>query len=437
MAAGTGGHSHGNTAVSVSEAGFLMPQADTIHALQIDGQRLLLDLEELAAIGADSQGGVSRIAYGPEDRAGREWVRRQFESLGLQVHTDSVGNDAWIYPGLAPSLDPIGLGSHTDTVPHGGRYDGALGVLAALAVVRALDQHSCHLQHPVEVINFAAEEATMSGATFGSRAMVGTLADDVMQQRAWDSRPVAEHLRDAGIAPDHIGRARRQTGLAAFLELHIEQGRRLETAQIPIGIVEGIAGIRRYEATFQGYANHAGTTQMEDRQDALVMAAPYVLEVRQIAERHGIVGTVGKMDILPGAPNVIPGQVIVNLEIRGLDAKVLDRAESELAAMAQALGGRLGQTSAKPPVDSDPLLVRALETASAAHGFASLRMASGAGHDAMCIAEIAPQAMVFVPSRHGVSHAPDEFTAPEDCVAGAQVLCTALLTLDAWLEATP
>ncbi len=414
-----------------------MQQTGTTQAVQIDGERLLLDLEELAAIGADPKGGVSRIAYGPEDRVGREWVRDQFERLGLEVHTDSAGNDAWIYPGLAPGLDPIGIGSHTDTVPNGGRYDGALGVLAALAIVRALDKSSCHLQHPVEVINFAAEEATMAGATFGSRAMVGTLAKDAIHQRAWDSRPVAEHLQDAGIDPGNIGLARRQTGLAAFLELHIEQGRRLETAQASIGIVEGIAGIRRYEVTFRGYANHAGTTRMEDRQDALVMAAPYVLEVKKIVEKRGIVGTVGKMDILPGAPNVIPGQVIVNLEIRGLDEKVLDCAENELAEIALAIGGCLEQTSSKPPVDSDPLLIRALEMASKASGYEFVRMASGAGHDAMCMADIAPQAMVFVPSRNGVSHAPDEFTLPEDCIAGAQVLCTALLTLDKWLETAP
>jgi len=413
----------------------MMKPADT--NLQIDGPRLLLDLEELAAIGADPRGGVSRIAYSPEDRAGREWVRTQFARLGLEVHTDQAGNDTWIYPGSIPSLDPIGLGSHTDTVPNGGRYDGALGVLSALAVVRALDQNACRLRHPVEIINFAAEEATMSGATFGSRAMVGTLAAGAIQQRAWDSRPVAAHLRDAGIEPKHVGRARRQTRLAAFLELHIEQGRRLETARIPIGVVEGIVGIRRYEVAFQGYANHAGTTRMEDRQDALVMAAPYVLQVKQIAEKHGIVGTVGQMDISPGAPNVIPGQVVVNLEIRGLDPEVLDWAETELAEIARAMGGRLEQTSSKPPVDSDPLLVRVLETAAEANGFACIRMASGAGHDAMCMAEIAPQAMVFVPSRNGVSHAPDEFTAPEDCIAGAQVLGTALLTLDAWLEAPP
>ena len=274
----------------------------------------------------------------------------------------------------------------------------------------------------------------MSGATFGSRAMAGTLAPDVVNHRAWDSRTVADHLRDAGLDPDRVTAARRTDGPAAFLELHIEQGRRLETQRKPIGVVEGIAGIRRYEVTVNGYANHAGTTLMQDRQDALVMAAPYILQVKAVAEQHGIVGTVGKMDILPGSPNVIPGQVIINLEIRGLDEGVLDLAERQLEAEAGKLQAAFVQTSNKPSVDSDPLLVQALVAACEDNGYAYARMASGAGHDAMCMADLAPQAMLFVPSRNGVSHSPDEYTPPADCVAGAQVLGTALLHLDGMLD---
>ena len=313
-------------------------------SLRIDGDRLVRDLETLATIGADDQGGVTRIAYSREDREGREWVRAEFAALGLSETTDSAGNDTWVYPGTESGLAPIALGSHTDTVPNGGRYDGALGVLSALAAVRALYQENRRLRHPVEVINFAAEEATMSGATFGSRAMAGTLAPDVVNHRAWDSRTVADHLRDAGLDPDRVTEARRTDGPAAFLELHIEQGRRLETQRKPIGVVEGIAGIRRYEVTVNGYANHAGTTLMQDRQDALVMAAPYILQVKAVAEQHGIVGTVGKMDILPGSPNVIPGQVIINLEIRGLDEGVLD-------LRGATTGGRGGETTGRIRAD--------------------------------------------------------------------------------------
>ncbi len=403
-------------------------------ALLIDGDRLLRDLETLATFGADTQGGVTRIAYSPEDQAGRAWVRTAFAELDLAVTTDHAGNDTWMYPGTDPTLAPIALGSHTDTVPNGGRYDGALGVLAALAAVRALHRQNRHLRHPVEVINFAAEEATMSGATFGSRVMAGTLAPDVLHHRAWDNRVVADHMRDAGLDPELVLTARRTTPPAAFLELHIEQGRQLETQQKPIGIVEGIVGIRRYEVTVNGYANHAGTTLMPDRQDALVMAAPYILQVRDIAADNGIVGTVGKMDILPGSPNVIPGQVIINLEIRGLDETVLDRAECQLQDAARQLPATLVQTSYKPPVTSNSLLVQALMAACEEHGLAYIRMASGAGHDAMCMADIAPQAMLFVPSRQGVSHSPDEYTAPADCIAGAQILSTTLIHLDAMLH---
>lgn len=402
--------------------------------LPIDGDRLIRDLESLAEIGADAQGGVTRIAYSREDRQGRVWVRDAFSQLGLDAVTDAAGNDSWIYAGTEEGLSPIGLGSHTDTVPNGGRFDGALGVLAALSAVRALHGQKARLRHPVEVINFAAEEATMSGATLGSRAMAGTLEPGVIDHRAWDSRPVAEHLREAGLDPSALPLARRSRPLAAFLELHIEQGRRLESANRPIGIVEGIAGIRRYEVTVEGYANHAGTTLMPDRDDALVKAAPYVLEVKEIAENLGIVGTVGKMDILPGSPNVIPGQVIVNLEIRGLDEKVLDQAEGRLEDAAARLGASFARTSLKPSVDSDPRLVQALIAGCGDCGHAFLRMASGAGHDAMCMADLAPQAMIFVPSRNGVSHSPDEFTPAADCVAGAQTLASALLHLDAMLD---
>ena len=403
-------------------------------SLTIDGDWLVRSLEALAAIGADENGGVTRIAYSLEDREGREWVRAELNSLGLTPITDSAGNDSWIYPGTDAGLATIAVGSHTDTVPNGGRYDGSLGVLSALAAVRALHEQNLQLRHPVEIINFAAEEATMSGATFGSRAMAGTLDPDVVNHRAWDSRSVADHLQDAGLDPTQVAKAKRSDNPAAFLELHIEQGRRLETQQIPIGIVEGIAGIRRYEVTVNGYANHAGTTLMQDRQDALVMAVPYVLRVKAVAEQHGIVGTVGKMDILPGSPNVIPGQVIINLEIRGLDECVLDAAEGQLRDEAHKLQADFVQTSYKPPVDSAEPLVQALVQACQVHGYKYTRMASGAGHDAMCMAEITPQAMLFVPSRNGVSHSPDEYTPPEDCVAGAQVLATALVHLDTMLD---
>jgi N-carbamoyl-L-amino-acid hydrolase len=284
------------------------------------------------------------------------------------------------------------------------------------------------------VINFAAEEATVAG-TLGSRAMAGLLDQAVVDGMAWDGRPVAEHLRAAGLDPATISQARRPKGsLAAYLELHVEQGGVLDAAGLQVGVVEGIVGIRRYMVTFQGYANHAGTTPMADRRDALVMAAPLILAVRDVAVARGIVGTVGTVRLMPGSPNVIPGQVDLEVEIRGLRETILDGAEEEVADRAHNAGAAFRLVSKKPPVKSDPRLLDALAAACDELGLPYQRMASGAGHDAMCVASIAPQAMLFVPSRGGVSHSPDEYTDPESCVTGARVLLAALLKVDASLD---
>lgn len=402
-------------------------------SLSINSSRLLQDLEKLAQFGADPAGGISRLAYSQADREARAWVETEMCSLGLVVRTDPAGNSIGLYPGQVSDLPPLALGSHTDTVPNGGRYDGALGVLAALACVRALSEAGLHLRHPLEIINFAAEEATMPGGTFGSRAMTGLLPAAALEQAVWDGRSATEHLHEAGLDPAAVMQARRPPGsLAAYLELHIEQGSTLAEAHIPIGVVEGIVGIRRYTVTYQGYANHAGTTPMADRQDALVATAPFIQTVREVATKRGIVGTVGTLRLRPNAPNVIPGWVELGFEIRGLREPVLNEAEAELAHLARQSGAVFHRVACKPPVESDPRLLEALAAACTELNLPYRRMPSGAGHDAMCIATLAPQAMLFVPSRGGVSHSPDEFTAPEHCVAGARVLLAVLPRLDAW-----
>jgi N-carbamoyl-L-amino-acid hydrolase len=400
----------------------------------LDSKRLLQDLDSLAQIGASPGGGVNRIAYTASDQQARRRVESQMRQLGLEVRTDQAGNSIGVYRGRAAQLPAIALGSHTDSVPDGGRYDGALGVVAALACVRALHAGDLHLRHPVEVINFAAEESPMGG-TIGSRAMAGLLDPELVHAQAWDGRPVATHLQSAGLDPETVFQARRPQGtLAAFLELHVEQGSTLEAAGLPVGVVQGIAGIRRYSATFQGVANHAGTTPMADRRDALVMAAPFIMAVRDTAVAHGIVGTVGTLQLRPGAPSVIPGRVDLSVETRGLEERVLDEAEAELERRALEAGADFGCYSAKPPAMSDPRLVAVLTEACDELGLPFRLMSSGAGHDAMCIAHIAPQAMLFVPSRDGISHSPEEYTDPESCVAGVRVLLTALLKLDAILD---
>ncbi|MDI3339971.1 MAG: Zn-dependent hydrolase [Sphaerobacter sp.] len=404
---------------------------------EIDAAQLLSDLDALARIGATPEGGVSRIAFSPADLEARRWVEEAMRVAGMAVRRDPAGNSIGTYPGREPGLAPIALGSHTDTVPNGGRYDGALGVLAALACVRALHAAGQRLRHPVEVINFVAEEATMGGGTFGSRAMAGLFDPAALDHEAVDGRPVAEHLRRAAIDTAQVRTAARPAGsLAAYVELHIEQGGVLASAGIVIGAVEGIVGIRRYAVTFHGEANHAGTTPMDDRSDALVMAAPFILAVREIAVAHGIVGTVGTLRVSPGASNVIPGRVELTAEIRGLDEATLDAAEAALRARAEAAGAAFARMSAKEPVRSDPLIVASVEQTCQQLGLSCRRMPSGAGHDAMCMAALTRQGMIFVPSQRGISHAPDEYTAPEDCVNGARVLLGTLLALDAALDST-
>ncbi len=435
----------------------MQPDLTLVGAL--DGEQLMDDLETLARFGATDEPGAHRVAYSVADGQGRDWLEAEMRRFGMHVRRDPIGNTIGIYPGQEVAfqqnpnvfwksqiersafprehleLPPIALGSHTDTVPSGGKYDGALGVLSPLAIVRALHQRGIKLRHPVEIIDFAAEEASMPGATFGSRAMNGTLTKDILSKPAWDGELVETHLRRAGIDPDGVVTAVRPVGaVAAYLELHIEQGGVLDKQGIPIGIVQGIVGIRRYAVTFHGVANHTGTTPMSDRKDALVAAAAFILFVREVGLQHGIVATVGSAFVSPNAPNVIPDRVDLTVDIRSLDSAILDAAEKELADYVAQAGGTSAGIVRKDAVLSDPLLLDVLREASADLGLPYLDMASGAGHDAMCMATLAPEAMLFVPSVNGISHSPDEYTSPQDCLNGARVLFAALLRLDELLD---
>ncbi|MBO0701384.1 MAG: Zn-dependent hydrolase [Candidatus Dormibacteraeota bacterium] len=402
--------------------------------VDIDGPALLADLEALNSFGTGQGAGVSRVAFSAADLAGREFVDHRLRDLGLTVRRDPLLSTVARLPGTHAGLAPIALGSHTDTVPDGGRYDGALGVVAAVACARALVSGKRPLRHPLEVINFVSEEATMGAGTLGSSAMVQDV-HRALDATAWDGRPVREHLRGAGVDLARIDEARRAPGeLAAYLELHIEQGATLWRSGQRLAVVEGIVGIRRYELEFRGEANHAGTTAMEDRRDALVLAAPLVGTVREIALACGIVGTVGMLRVEPGASNVIPGRVVMECELRSLDEARLDEAEALLSERTRTGSGSLRRLAGKEPVPCDPGLVAALDEVVASFGVGTRRMPSGAGHDAMAVAGICPVAMLFVPSEHGVSHAPGERTSPEDCVLGARALLAALREVDRRLD---
>ena len=402
---------------------------------RVDRGRLGQEMATLAELGATPAGAVTRIAYSEADRQARDWLDAQFTDLGMSVRRDQAGNSIALLPGRDPGLKAIALGSHTDTVPEGGRYDGSLGLIAALSCVRSLRGAGLQLRHPLAVINFEAEEATMAGATFGSRAFVGELDPAIIERRAWDGRTVRSHLEAAGLEPRAVPEAARgRESLTAFLELHIEQGPVLDAAGVPIGIVEGIVGIRRYAVDFPGIANHAGTTPMADRDDALVRAAPFVVAVRDAAVTHGIVGTVGTLQVSPGSPNVIPGGVTIDVELRSADDGMLTAAEQDLRRSANAVAAELRPLSAKAPERFSRHILERLGNVCEQAGLSHRRLWSGAGHDAGLLASITDAAMIFVPSKGGVSHSVEELTEQEDCVNGARILLEALVDLDSSLS---
>lgn len=404
-------------------------------AVATGGPGLDQQLATLAEFGATPEGGVSRIAYSAADRRARDWLDAELAGLGMSVRRDRAGNSIAVLAGENPELRPIAIGSHTDTVPNGGRFDGSLGLTAALHCVRELRRAGSRLRHPLAVINFAAEEATMAGATFGSRAFVGALDSATIEREAFDGVPVRRHLEGAGLDPEALTEGpHERLDLAAFLELHIEQGPILDLAGVPIGIVEGIVGIRRYAVGFSGTANHAGTTPMSDRDDALVAAAPFVGAVRDAATANGVVGTVGSLKIDPGSPNVIPGEVRLDLELRGTADSLLNATEDDLREAVLEAGGTVDRLSAKPPQRFRANIRASIEAACEAAAVDHQTLWSGAGHDAGVLATAGEAAMIFVPSKGGISHSPAEFTDSVDCLTGANVLLESVITLDSELD---
>jgi beta-ureidopropionase / N-carbamoyl-L-amino-acid hydrolase len=408
---------------------------DATGVLTVNGERLLADLRELATIGATAEGGVNRPAYGDEDLAAREVVRQWMRAAGLAVRVDTAGNTFGRLPNLNDT-PPIVIGSHTDSVPDGGRFDGALGTLAALEVARTVARHGLTLRHPLEVVNFQNEE----GGIIGSKAVAGRLGADELAQTAMSGYTIAEGIRRLGGEPDRLTEAVRVAGsIAAYVELHIEQGRILERAGADIGVVEGIVGISYWEVTFNGIAAHAGATPMADRHDALLAAARFVDAVNRtvvsLPGRH--VGTIGRLTVFPGAPNVVPSRVTLTLELRDLDQQRIEALFAVVAREAERIAADTGTTvalrptTAVTPAPTDARVRGAIVFAARLHGLRSLDMPSGAGHDAQNMAAIAPSGMFFVPSVDGISHSPREFTSDADVVKGANVLLGTVLRLDA------
>jgi beta-ureidopropionase / N-carbamoyl-L-amino-acid hydrolase len=403
---------------------------------KVNEQRIVSRIAELAKYGRDANGHGYRVAYTKGDIDGRAWFMDLMKKAGLEPRIDTAGNIIGKRKGKNPALKPIAFGSHIDMVPDGGNYDGTLGSLAALEVIEILNENKVITEHPLEVIIFANEE----GGTIGSMAMVGGLTKEGLQQKSQMGLTQAEGIKAIGGNPANIQSCIRKKGdLKAWLELHIEQGGILEQEKIEIGVVEGIVGIVHWEVTVEGFANHAGTTPMKLRKDALLAASKFIAEVNNIAlkiEGHHV-ATVGKIEAMPGAYNVIPGKVVLGLEIRDLSVEKIELLFAQIKNGAITIANETKtsfsferQANESKPALTDKGLQQAIEKSAKAMGLSTKYMQSGAGHDSQEIALIAPVAMIFVPSVGGISHSFKEFTKTVDMVNGANVLLQTVLAVD-------
>jgi len=407
-----------------------------VNAPDIDGKRLLADLEALAAVGDTGDGGNCRLALTDEDAGGRELVVGWMRALGLDVRVDRIGNVVATRAGTDDGLDPVMTGSHIDTVRTGGRYDGTLGVLAGLEVVRALDDAGVRTRRPLAVAFFTDEEGSrFAPDMLGSLVYAGGLPlEDALDTVAIDGAILGDELERFGWAGDAP-----VPGPAphAYVELHIEQGPLLEEQGVTIGAVTGVQGISWQELTLTGQSNHAGTTPMRLRRDAGYAAAEVAVAVRHLAADLGghQVGTVGRIDLHPNLVNVVAARATLTVDLRNTDEAVLATSERGLRARVDEIAVAEGVTAAWrslarfAPVAFAEDVISLVERAAGDRGHTVMRLPSGAGHDAQMLARMCPTGMVFVPSRGGVSHNPAEFTEPEDLAAGCQVLADVLVEL--------
>ena len=403
---------------------------------RIDLARLRGDIEALAAIGQDPAGGISRPAWSPAHEEGRGWLLGRLREAGLAARVDAAGN---VLGRLGEAMPVVMTGSHIDTVPRGGPLDGALGVLAGLECLRTVRAAGVRLSRALEVAAFTDEEGRFYGF-FGSRALTGGL-DQALAARLSDPTGLAlpEAMRRAGFDLERASEARRPAGdIAAYVELHIEQGPWLEAEDLPIGVVEGIVGIRRFRLTFVGQPDHAGTTPMDRRRDAFFTAAEYATKSRDLVVRGGAgraVTTIGVVDVRPGVPNIVPERAALLQELRDPDPVVLDRLAARTLQAARRVARARGvvleveHLMRAEPVRMSPRIQAEIEAAARELDLPTRRMPSGAGHDAQVLAAVTDAGMLFVPSQGGRSHRPDEWTDWAALERGANVLLATLLRL--------
>jgi N-carbamoyl-L-amino-acid hydrolase len=402
--------------------------------LRANADRLNGWLTRFDAVGRTA-GGINRVAYSDGDLAGRAFTLDLFRQADLGPRIDPAGNIVGRLPGNDDALPPILIGSHVDSVPDGGNFDGPLGSFAAIEVARSLREQGVRLRHPLEVVVWSNEE----GGVIGSKLAVGDHAGVDLDGVARSGKTIREGIGVVGGSVERLAEAVRPAGSAAcYLELHIEQGGLLDQAGLRIGVVQGIVGLRWFDVTITGFANHAGTTPMDQRQDAMLAAARFTVAVNDAvrAQPGRQVATVGRIVASPNTRNVIPGEVLVTVDLRDLDRAVLDRFSAAFERLGHEIGAATGttfrftQATSSEPAPADPRIMDWVDASAAALGLSRRRMPSGAGHDAQELARIAPMGMIFVPSVGGISHSPREFTRPEDVANGADVLLNAVVAAD-------
>ncbi len=404
----------------------------------VDGGRLWRRISELAEIGKHEEGGVARLSFTPEERAAKDLVASYMQAAGLAVREDAAGNLFGRREGRDSGAPAILVGSHVDSVRNGGDFDGPLGVLGGIEVLQTMDEEGVQTEHPVEVAAFTDEEgARFSLGMIGSRALTGALSQEDLRHEDREGVSIAEAMREAGLDPAAVGEAARSSdSLAAYLELHIEQGKVLEGEDLPVGVVAGIAGPVWLRLILSGEAGHAGTTPMGARRDALAAAAEVVGIIEEEASAAGsTVGTVGQIGARPGGINIIPGRVDLSLDLRDIDEAVRDRVEGRIRARAEEACGRRGiglefeELQRLPPAPCSEEIRATIAAACEREGIRPFSLPSGAGHDGMHVAGLCPMGMIFVRSRDGISHNPKEWSSREDCEAGCNVLYLTVLDL--------
>ena len=420
-----------------------MAEAGGVTTPRIDADRLWADITALAEI-TEPDAPWTRRSFTPRFDEGRDWVRARMEADGLAVTIDAAGNMIGRREGTEPGAKTILVGSHTDTVPAGGRFDGIAGVTVGLEIARALDEAGETLRHPLEIVDFLAEEPSEFGLScIGSRAMAGGLTAEMLATTRADGLRLDDAIAHVGGRPGALGQPLRDD-IAAYFELHIEQATALERAGLKVGVVTSIAAVIRVAIEYEGVAAHAGATPMGERADALLPAADCVGVVERLAKRTAagsnahFVATVGKLDVHPNAANIVPGSARLVVDLRAGDLADAKRFLAQLDEQSAAIGEARGVArsaftilSESKPAICDAGLRDRLEAAARDAGYETLSLGSGAGHDAMWVERLAPMAMVFTPCLGGRSHCPEEWAEAADIAAGAETIMGAVRAFDA------